>query len=166
MICTTNIVHTCRSNGFNTFIYLGRRNSKASTPAKPDRADTISVNKRSCTDKIDRSTKILDKNVRRRNMARFTAAFSIIRLIKSQSYKPSFGKFNSINTCTLFLHPTIRRSYDNCRIFFRLVKVFRHIHICSNRNSETIFISDILNFYLITNDKSLIIFLSTKRIHN
>ena len=122
-ISVTHIIHAHRCDSFQTRVNLCRTDSETSASTNTDYSDTITVNKRTCTQKIGCSTKILRIHFGQNSIARLTFTPTPKRQINRQRYKTTFSHLSSIQVRALFFDCSHRMSDNNGRIFLSLFHV-------------------------------------------
>lgn len=78
MVGPADVVHACRRYGLDAFVYLCGGDCETARSAESYRSDTLPVHEGARTDEIDAGAEILDEDVRRGDMAGFSAALPVV----------------------------------------------------------------------------------------
>lgn len=103
---TPHVVHAYRSDSFQTGICLGCTDGKTSAAANADSPDTFTVDKSSCSQKINSGAERFRVHVGRNRITYFSTAFSPISKVYGKGYEPPFRHFRSIEVSTLLYRVT------------------------------------------------------------
>ena len=81
-------------------------------------------------------------------MPGLAAGLSHKHLVKGKDHKAPLCEFIRIYTRTLFLYAAIRRTDDQCRIFFCLIQIFGPVEISCDGNPVTVIVTDMFPDYI------------------